>query len=50
MALYIPHSTFHFARLLYVRPETFGPYYVSWDMSDFKQITNERCALLVLFS
>ena len=27
MALYIPHSIFHFARLLYVRPETFGPYY-----------------------
>ena len=29
MALYIPHSIFHFARLLYVRPETFRPYYVS---------------------
>ena len=29
MALYIPHSIFHLARLLYVRPETFGPYYVS---------------------
>ena len=28
MALYIPHSIFHWARLLYVRPETFGPYYV----------------------
>ena len=28
MALYIPHSIFHLARLLYVRPETFGPYYV----------------------
>ena len=28
MALYIPHSFFHLARLLYVRPETFGPYYV----------------------
>ena len=28
MALYIPHSVFHLARLLYVRPETFGPYYV----------------------
>ena len=27
-ALYIPHSIFHLARLLYVRPETFGPYYV----------------------
>ena len=29
MALYIPHSIFLLARLLYVRPETFGPYYVS---------------------
>ena len=28
MALYTPHSIFHLARLLYVRPETFGPYYV----------------------
>ena len=26
--VYIPHSIFHLARLLYVRPETFGPYYV----------------------
>ena len=32
MALYIPHSIFHLARLLYVRPETFGPYYVCVDM------------------
>ena len=29
MALYIPHSIFHLARLLYVRPETFGPYYIA---------------------
>ena len=28
MALYIPHSIFHLARLSYVRPETFGPHYV----------------------
>ena len=28
MALYIPQGIFHLARLLYVRPETFGPYYV----------------------
>jgi hypothetical protein len=28
MALYIPHSISHLARLLYVRPETFGPYCV----------------------
>ena len=30
MALYVPHSIFHLARLLYVRPETFGPYYVCY--------------------
>ena len=29
MALYIPHSIFHLVRLLYVRPEMFGPHYVS---------------------
>ena len=29
MALYIPHSIFHLAWLLYVRPETFGPYYIN---------------------
>ena len=28
MALYIPHSIFYLSRLLYDRPETFGPYYV----------------------
>ena len=28
MALYIPHGIFRLARLLYVRPETFGPYYI----------------------
>ena len=28
MELYIPHSIFYLARLLYVRPATFGPYYV----------------------
>ena len=32
MALYIPHSIFHLSRLLYVRPETFGPYYVYIDV------------------
>ena len=39
MALYIPHSIFHLAWLLYVRPETFGPYYVrsalGWDHGSF---------------
>ena len=28
MALYIPHTILHSARLLYVRPGNFGPYYV----------------------
>ena len=28
MALYIPHNILHLARLLYVRPEAFEPYYV----------------------
>ena len=32
MALYIPHSIFHLARLFYVRPETFVPYYVYFDL------------------
>ena len=33
MALYIPHTFFHLARLLYVRPETFRPsYYVFRDV------------------
>jgi hypothetical protein len=29
MALYIPRSIFHLARFFYVRPETFGTYYVT---------------------
>jgi hypothetical protein len=33
MALYIPRTIFHLARLLYVRPETFGPTLVCF--SDF---------------
>ena len=36
MALYIPHSIFHLAWLLYVRPENFGPYYVSLKLRNFK--------------
>ena len=35
MALYIPHSIFHLARLLYVRPETFGPYCVTFNNCTF---------------
>jgi len=29
MALYIPQSILHLARSLYVRPETYGPTYVT---------------------
>ena len=47
MALYIPHSIFHLARPLYVRPETFGPYYVynlsAWNTPGFEVL---RSALL----
>ena len=39
MALYIPHSIFHLARLLYVRPETFGPHYVLSSLSTYYQTT-----------
>ena len=35
MELYIPHSIFHLARLLYVRPENFWTHYVY----DIKQQT-----------
>ena len=34
MALYIPHSVFHLARLLYVRPENFRPYYLQSRQTD----------------
>jgi hypothetical protein len=30
MALYTSHRIFHSAQLLYVRPETFGHYYVQY--------------------
>ena len=35
MALYVPHSIFHLVRLLYVRPETFGPYYILYSFFVF---------------
>ena len=43
MALYIPHSIFHLARLLYVRPETFGPYYVSLEYVEMSVCDWSRC-------
>ena len=36
MALYIPHSIFYLARLLYVRPVTFGPYYVINELTSIR--------------
>ena len=47
MALYIPHSIFHLARLLYVRPKTFGPYYVRTNNNTVKkfQISKEVLSL-----
>ena len=42
MALYIPHSIFHLARLLYVGPETFGPYYVAFSFNVVKEQRKRR--------
>ena len=48
MALYIPHSIFHSARLLYVMPETFEPYCVrhhlmySLFFSDFNETFSQQ--------
>ena len=42
MTLYIPHSFFHLVRLLYVRPETFGPYYVTSLMNYYKLFLHEN--------
>ena len=47
MALYIHHSIFHFPRLLYVRPETFGPYYVGPMLSEFISTSYVQCCVLV---
>jgi hypothetical protein len=40
MALYILHSIFHLVRLLYVRPETFGPYYLLSHNKALYPVTN----------
>jgi hypothetical protein len=46
MALYIPHSILHLARLLYVRPETFGPYcvqhLVEWNIEERIVVEDRR--------
>ena len=36
MALHIPYSIFHLTRLLYVRPETFGPYDVRTSVGKYQ--------------
>ena len=38
MAIYIPRSIFHLARLLYVRPKTFGPTLVLLHDNPFVQL------------
>ena len=46
MALYIPHSIFHLARLLYVRSETFGPHYVysrCWIILRLRNVSHQSC-------
>ena len=52
MALYIPHSIFCLARLLYVRPETFGPYYICFIIKSFNtgvaQIVPVWCSEVLL--
>ena len=51
MALYMPHSIFHLARLLYVRPENFGPYYVlSWTLSEGGAISGFDCIHVYRFA
>ena len=49
MALYIPHGIFHLARLLYVRPETFGPTLVGLPSGPFSSgsSTQTVCAFLL---
>ena len=42
MALYIRHSIFHLALLLYVRPETFGPYYDVVTLPRFKRLLKNK--------
>jgi len=38
MALCIPRSIFHLARLLYVRPETFGPTLVPHSSEEYSYV------------
>ena len=45
MALYIPRSILHLARSLYVRPETYGPTYVSHHITREFLKTRSLCIL-----
>ena len=45
MALYNPHSIFHLARLLYVRPEIFDPTTYNCDTAKFSP-SLEKSALI----
>ena len=45
VALYIPHSIFHLARLLYVRSETFGPYYFQRKTSTVSRIQTSSTSM-----
>ena len=50
MTLYIPHSIFHLARLLFVKPETFGRYYVDATVQNILATKTQRaefCTALV---
>ena len=47
MALYIPHSIFHLGRLLYVRPETFRPYYGA-DCQTLNAKLRDLCTILYI--
>ena len=49
MALCIPHNIFHLARLLYVTPETFGPYYVRRIIVFFVYAFSFRCLVKYVY-
>ena len=46
MTLYVPHSIFHLAWLLYVRPETFGPYVIRAFVCYNEHVVTERHSFL----
>jgi len=50
MALYIPRSILHLARLLYVRPETFGPTLVGLPSGPFAPGSSTQTVYAFLLS